>query len=153
MHVFNTIAALGLSLLLGANAFAAPEVSNADLKKQVFEAERSFAATMKQRDHAAFVRHLSDEAVFFGGPNVLTGKDAVAKGWKGFYEGDKAPFSWEPDSVEVLASGNLAISSGPVYGSDGTVRSRFNSIWRQDAPGVWHVVFDKGSPVCNCKPQ
>ncbi len=152
MHIFKNIAGLGLGLLLGASAMAAPEVSNADLKKQVFEAERGFAATMKARDHAAFARYLSDEAVFFGGANVLTGKDAVAKGWKGFYEGAQAPFSWEPDSVEVLASGTLAISSGPVYGVDGKLRSRFNSIWRQDAPGVWHVIFDKGSPVCNCKP-
>lgn len=151
MRFHQTIAGLCAGLLLAASASAAPEVSNADLQKQVFEAERAFAASMKQRDHAAFVRHLSDEAVFFGGPNVLTGKDAVAKGWKAFYDAPQAPFSWDPDSVEVLASGTLAISSGPVYDTEGKVRSRFNSIWRQEAPGVWRVVFDKGSPVCNCK--
>jgi len=24
--------------------------------------------------------------------------------------------------------------------------ARFNSIWRQEAPGVWRIVFDKGQP-------
>jgi hypothetical protein len=27
------------------------------------------------------------------------------------------------------------------------VVGRFNSIWRREAPGVWRVVFDKGSPA------
>ena len=33
-------------------------------------------------------------------------------------------------------------------GPSGKVIARFNSIWRREAPGVWKVVFDKGSPVC-----
>lgn len=153
MQVFRMIVGLGLAFVFGAGAHAAPAASNAELKKQVFEVERAFAATMKQRDHAAFVRHLADETVFFSGPTALTGKETVAKHWKAYYDGKDAPFSWEPDSVEVLASGTLAISSGPVFDPSGKVVSRFNSIWRQDAPGVWHVVFDKGTPVCNCKVQ
>jgi hypothetical protein len=35
----------------------------------------------------------------------------------------------------------------------GKVVSRFNSVWRQDAPGVWRVVFDRGEPVCDCAKQ
>jgi hypothetical protein len=45
----------------------------------------------------------------------------------------------------VLDSGTLALSSGPVRSPDGKVFARFNSIWRLEAPGVWRVVFDKGS--------
>ncbi len=153
MHIIKTVAGFGLGLFIAASATAAAPASNAELKKQVFEVERAFAATMKQRDHAAFVRYLSDEAVFYSRPAALAGKEAVAKQWKAYYDGKDAPFSWEPDSVEVLASGTLAFSSGPVYDPSGKVVSRFNSIWRQDAPGVWHVVFDKGTPVCNCKAQ
>lgn len=133
-----------------AGALAAP-LANADLKQQVADTERAFAATMKARDHAAFTSFLSDEAVFFGGPATLHGKEAVAKGWRRFYQKPTAPFSWEPDEVEVLASGTLAISSGPVYDPNGKLISRFSSIWRQEAPGQWRIVFDKGNEICDCK--
>ena len=150
MTLAKMIAAGVLSLCV-AGAGAAP--GNAELKKQVADTERAFAATMKARDHVAFTSFLSDEAVFFTGQAPLHGKQAVAKGWKRFYEKPAAPFSWEPDEVEVLASGTLAISSGPVYDPSGKLISRFSSIWRQEAPGQWRIVFDRGSEACDCKKQ
>jgi hypothetical protein len=33
---------------------------------------------------------------------------------------------------------------GPVFDPAGKCIGRFNSIWRQEAPGVWKIVFDKG---------
>lgn len=123
--------------------------SNADLQTQVRERERAFAKTMADRDHPAFVSFLADETVFFGrGP--LRGKKAVAEAWKGFYEGPKAPFSWEPDAVEVLDSGRLALSSGPVHDPEGKRVGTFNSVWRLEADGQWRIVFDKGCPPCAC---
>ena len=77
---------------------------------------------------------------------------AIAKGrqeepyWKPFFDGAQAPFSWEPDQVEVLASGQLALSTGPVRNAQGQVIGRFNSIWMREPGGRWRVVFDKGSP-------
>jgi ketosteroid isomerase-like protein len=65
----------------------------------------------------------------------------------------KPPFSWKPEVIEVAVSGNLAFSSGPVYGADGKQFGVFNSIWRREADGTWKVVFDKGCPVCNCAPK
>src|SRR4249920_250527 len=109
----------------------------------------SGAQTMADRDHAGFVSFLSDETVFVPeGGQALRGKQAVAAAWKRFYDGAQAPFSWEPDRVEVLDSGTLALSSGPVRDPQGTVVARFNSVWRQESPGMWRVVFDKGSDVC-----
>lgn len=124
-------------------AAAAPDLEA--LQRQVTETERSFARSMAERDHAAFSALLSEQAVFMG-RQVLRGKAEVAAGWKNFFVGDKAPFSWEPDRVEVLADGTLAHSTGPVRDSDGKLIARFNSIWRQEAPGVWRIVFDKGQP-------
>jgi ketosteroid isomerase-like protein len=149
MGLVRAIAGMALAMLV-AGAGAAP-LTNAQLKTQVADTERAFAATMKARDHDAFSRFLSDEAVFFSGPAPLRGKEAVAKGWKRFFEKPAAPFSWQPDEVEVLASGTLAISSGPVYDAGGKLISRFSSIWRQEAPGQWRIVFDRGSEVCDCK--
>lgn len=136
--------------LVAACATTAPQPSNAELQRQVADTERAFAKTMADRDHMAFVAFLSDEAVFFTGPKPLHGKDEVAAAWKRFYEKPQPPFSWEPDKVEVLASGTLAISSGPVRDASGKLVATFTSIWRQDAPGVWRIIFDKGNDVCDC---
>lgn len=116
------------------------------LAAQVTDTERAFARSMAERDAAAFARHLSEQAVFFGGPRVLNGKAAVATGWQRFFEGEKAPFSWEPDLVVVTVDGLLAHSSGPVRDPAGKPIARFNSVWRFEPPGVWRIVFDKGQP-------
>jgi hypothetical protein len=50
--------------------------------------------------------------------------------------------------VEVLNSGTLAITSGPVRDSKGTVFATFTSVWRLEEGGKWRVIFDKGNPVC-----
>lgn len=150
MRITSTIAGMALALI-AATAAAAPP-TNAELKQQVTETERAFAATMKARDHAGFTSFLSDEAVFFNQPEPpMRGKEAVAKRWKRFFDKPAAPFSWEPDEVEVLASGTLAISGGPVYDPNGKLISRFSSIWRLEAPGRWRIVFDRGSDICDCK--
>jgi len=131
-------------LLAGPVAMAQPDL--AALQREVFAAERSFARSMATRDPAAFARHLSAQAVFFGGASVLKGKAAVASGWQRFFDQPAAPFSWEPDQVEVLTDGTLALSTGPVRDPDGRPIARFNSVWRLEAPGTWRVVFDKGAP-------
>lgn len=145
----NALAALWIGLFW-LSALAAP-LTNAELRQQVTDTERAFAATMKARDHAGFTSFVSEEAVFFSGPARLRGKDAIAKAWKPFYDKPAAPFAWEPDEVEVLDSGTLAISSGPVVDPSGKLIARFSSIWRLEAPGTWRVVFDRGTDVCDCK--
>ncbi|MES2403763.1 MAG: nuclear transport factor 2 family protein [Pseudomonadota bacterium] len=116
-------------------------------QQQVFAAERAFAKSMADRNVSAFATHVSDEAIFFDGVGVLRGKKKVIAAWSRFFKSKTAPFSWEPDRVEVLQSGTLALSTGLVRDPNGKVIGRFNSIWRREAPGVWRVVFDKGSPA------
>ncbi len=120
------------------------------LADQVRDAERAFAKTMADRDHEAFGKYVSEEAVFFGGKGALRGRAQVMEGWKQLYEGDKAPFSWEPEQVEVLDSGTLALSTGPVRDPEGKSLGTFSSIWRREADGKWRVIFDKGCPPCKC---
>jgi ketosteroid isomerase-like protein len=142
-HLVRLVAGLlgGIELI----AMAQPDLDA--LRRQVEAAERAFARSMAERNHAAFTRHLSEHAIFFGTATPLKGKAAVAAGWKAFFDGAQAPFSWEPDQVEVLGDGALAHSSGPVRDANGKTISRFNSVWRQEAPGVWRIVLDKGSPL------
>lgn len=119
-----------------------------ELVEQVRAAETAFAATMAARDHAAFGTFLADEAVFFGGKGPLRGAAAVSAAWQRFFEGEPAPFSWRPETVEVLESGTLALTSGPVFDPEGAQFSVFNSVWRLETDGRWRVVFDRGCPPC-----
>ncbi len=138
--------ALGVALSVALAVTSAGAETNAELEAQVRARETAFAKTMADRDHAAFQTFLADEAVFFGGKGPTRGKAAVAADWKRLYEAPAAPFSWAPETVQVLDSGTLAISSGPVKSPDGKSVGTFNSVWRREKDGVWRVVFDKGCP-------
>jgi ketosteroid isomerase-like protein len=120
------------------------------LSDEVRNAEAAFAKSMADRDLAAFAALVSDEAIFLNGGKPLRGKAAVVEHWKRFFSAPAAPFSWRPDLVEVLPSGDLAHSEGPVSAPDGRVFARFYSTWRRSADGRWRVVFDNGHDVCNC---
>ncbi|WP_296001611.1 nuclear transport factor 2 family protein [Rugamonas sp.] len=152
MKIFSICAAMVLALT--AACATAPPPASAQLQQQVGDTERAFAAAMKARDFEAFVSFISDEAIFSGGEQPLRGKDAIANVWKRFFVKPEAPFFWTPDRVEVLASGTLASTAGPVYDASGKLIAHFSSIWRLEAPGKWRIVFDGGNEVCDCqKPQ
>ena len=87
------------------------------------------------------------------GRKTLRGKAAVAADWKRFYDGPRAPFSWKPERVEVLDSGTLGMTSGPVYDENGQRTGTFNSVWRRDEDGRWRIVFDIGCPSCAAGPS
>jgi ketosteroid isomerase-like protein len=120
-----------------------------ELARQVRAVETAFAKTMLDRDWAAFKTHIAGEAVFFGRLGVQRGRNAVAEAWKPFFTEPQAPFSWEPEQVEVLESGTLALSSGPVFDPEGKRIGTFQSIWRLETDSRWRIVFDKGCPPCN----
>jgi ketosteroid isomerase-like protein len=115
--------------------------------EQVLAVERAFAKTMADRDLQAFATFLSDEAVFFSGTTTLRGRQQITEAWAKYFADPAPPFAWDPDQVVVLESGSLALSTGPVVDPSGQVIGRFNSIWRLESPGVWKIVFDKGSPA------
>lgn len=139
---------LALALLLSAAALAAE--TNAELKEQVRRTEAAFAKTMADRDHAAFRRFLAADTVFLSGGQATRGAAAVAERWKRFFDGPAAPFSWAPEFVEVLDSGTLAMSSGPVRDPSGKRTGTFNSVWRREPGGEWKIVLDNGCPACDC---
>lgn len=121
------------------------------LAEQVRATEFRFAKTMADRDHKTFTSMLDEETVFFSRQGPLRGSKAVAEAWKPLFEGEEPPFSWEPERVEVLDSGALAFSTGPVKDPQGKRVGTFNSVWRRDAHGRWKIVFDSGCPPCDCK--
>ena len=148
MSRLKQILLAGMTLLM-AYTVSAQDPDLVQLRQQVENTERAFAATMADRDHESFTSFLSDEAVFFSGETPLRGKQQVADAWKAYFEEPEAPFSWEPQQVEVLDSGTLALSSGPVSDPGGKMIARFTSIWRLEASGNWRIIFDKGNRACD----
>jgi ketosteroid isomerase-like protein len=140
----------GVTLLAGVVPVETPAESRADLAHQVWDTERAFAKTMADRDHQAFASFLAVEAVFLSAQATLRGQPAVAQAWKALYEQPQAPFSWEPERVEVLDSGTLALSTGPVRDPGGNRVGTFTSVWRREGEGKWRIVLDSGCPPCRC---
>lgn len=122
----------------------------AEIDKRVAEAraaETAFAAAFAARDLSGFRALLAPDTIWMG-KEALHGPDAVMKAWNGYLTAAKPPFSWAPDLVLVLPSGDLARTSGPVLDPDGKLIARFQSIWRRKPAGGWEIVFDFGTEVC-----
>jgi ketosteroid isomerase-like protein len=122
--------------------------SGASVQEQVIATERAFAKSMADRDQPGFSRFVSAEAIFFSGAAPLHGRSQVVAAWSKYFKTPQAPFSWEPSTVEVLESGTLALSSGPVKDPSGHLIGTFTSIWRLEADHTWRIIFDKGNEVC-----
>jgi ketosteroid isomerase-like protein len=156
MNVSSSAAVLAVALgsLAAVTGSRAPseraDEARAAATAHVRSREQAFAKTMADRDYAAFPGFVSAEAVFLG-RRVLRGRDAVALGWRPLFEGPRAPFSWQPETVEVIDSGTLALSRGPVFDPDGRRTGTFTSTWRREADGEWRVVLDSGCPPCDCQ--
>jgi ketosteroid isomerase-like protein len=143
---WESVVLAGLLVTTGSAGSGAESLE--DLAARVRARETAFARTMADRDLSAFAAFVSEEALFLD-RGVLRGRTAVIEGWKRYFEGDRAPFSWAPDRVEVVDSGTLAVSSGPVYDPDGRRIGTFNSTWRRERDGEWRVVLDVGCPPCS----
>lgn len=130
---------------------AMAQVDRSALEREVTEAEKAFARSMAERRLDDFARHVAEHAVFFGPGEPLRGKAAVVAGWKAYFDGAQAPFSWGPDLVVVTGDGLLAHSTGLVRNPEGRPIGRFNSVWRRDADGQWRVLLDKGSPLSDAE--
>ena len=151
----NRIALVSQRLMLFASLMlvgCASDVVRGDreaLRQQVIETERAFAQSMVRRDFAAFAALVDEEAVFLSDNGPARGKQAVLDRWRKLFEKPQAPFSWAPGQVEVLDSGNLALSTGPVYDAKGKRVATFTSVWRLEAPDRWRIIFDKGDDACD----
>ena len=144
--LLSTVALVALASLAPAHA----QRGKSSPVDEVRAAETAFAKSMADRDAAAFSALIADETVFFGSKTVFHGKAEVVAGWKRFFDGPAAPFSWAPAEVEVLPAGTLGFTSGPVYDPKGQRIGTFNSVWQRQKDGTWKIIFDKGCPPCDC---
>lgn len=118
-----------------------------DNEREVAKVEKAFAQTMADRDFETFKTFIADDAVFWSGEKALRGKNEITAAWKGYFDGDIAPFSWQPETVLALETENLALSTGPVRNREGVTYAYFTSVWKKNAAGKWQIIFDKGQNI------
>lgn len=129
-----------------------PFIVGAGPAEEVRCAEIRFSRAVEQGDPDAFRAAIDADARFVGN-EVLRGPDAIAAAWAPFFAADGPRIAWRPRFVEVLESGQLALTRGPyridTRNEDGNLVTRwgtFNSVWRRAPDGRWRVVFDAGGP-------
>ena len=145
--------ALAVLILAATVLRSPPALSDTSLIEAVRCTEIAFSMAAESRDIQKFASHLDPDARFVSSA-VSRGAAEVAESWSVFFEPDGPRIAWRPQVVEVLESGDLALSRGPyrlqTIGESGeTVESwgTFNSIWRKTSLGKWLIVFDAGSPA------
>lgn len=145
---------MAMWLWFGLQAASAPVVAPVKpIDCPVWERELSFAQSVRDHDAEAFASHIDPDAVFsLDSATPTRGRAAIAKRWTGIVDGSAMRLQWYPDKVITAASGDIAWSTGPALlempeGKDRwkPMLSRFTSVWRKNADGQWHVVFDTGS--------
>ena len=137
-------AVLLINLLLAVSAAAGPT-------DEVRCREIGFSKSVEVQDHELF-RSFVDPDARFANASVLRGNEAIVDAWATFFVEDSPRIKWRPQFVEVLESGDLALTRGPYRIVDKNEKGElteswgtFNSVWRINADGEWLVVFDAGS--------
>jgi ketosteroid isomerase-like protein len=145
--VLNVVAVLAFSTPAFSKEPANPSL--ADLAEQVRATEIAFAKTLADRDVKAFTSMIAPDVIWLADA-PLRGPAAVLTRWQKFFDAPKPPFSWAPEIVEVQEGGKLALSTGPVFNPEGKRVATYTSIWRREDSGKWLIIFDRGSPDCDC---
>lgn len=113
--------------------------------------EVGFSKSVESQDREGFAALIDPDARFVGN-KVDRSREAIAEAWEVFFNGELPTIKWRPQFIEVLESGDLALSRGPYRIIDENEQGEvteawgtYNSVWRLNADGEWLIVFDAGS--------
>jgi ketosteroid isomerase-like protein len=118
-------------------------------KKEIEETEKEFSAMAQQEGiPAAFLAFAADDAVLMRNNILVVGKEAIKESL-GTGSGDNASLTWEPDFVDVAASGDLGYTYGKyIYtltdsaGNKQVQEGIFHTVWKRQQDGSWKFVWD-----------
>lgn len=145
-----------LSILFALILFSSCSQKKIDAEKEgqkLMQLSREWSKSASTDDVDKTVSYWADDAIFIAsGQPTLTGKQDI----RGMVEGmSKVPgfsISWEPVSVSVSESGDMAYliekNSTTMKDSTGnliTIPGRAVSIWKKDKNGDWKNVVDIGT--------
>jgi ketosteroid isomerase-like protein len=110
------------------------------------ETERAFSARATETNwRDAFIEYFADESVSFQ-PGPGPARERLRKA--PLPKPDERPFTWEPRTGDVAASGDLGYLTGPVRypQPDGSIRHGcYFSVWKKQEDGRFKVILDLGT--------
>jgi ketosteroid isomerase-like protein len=142
---------LSAAILLSACARVATLEPSADAGS-LAAAETAFAAhSVKAGSRDAFLHYFAADAVVFR-PGPVNGHEVYEKG-----ADPPIVLDWRPAWVEVSASGDFGLSTGPWKitskkdASQAPAYGQFVSIWKRTGAGPWRVAVDHGISHANAQ--
>src|SRR5215213_2393298 len=122
--------------------------------EKVMQLSREWSQAAYARDIEKTVGYWADNAVVMSaGQPVLSGKQAIRQMVEKSYKMPGFRISWQPQSVEVSESGDMAylignsqISFADSTGNPITIHNKAVEIWRKQADGSWKNVVDISTP-------
>lgn len=120
-------------------------------KEEIVETEMHFSAMAGEKGiPEAFISFAAEDAVLMRNNKLVVGKQALAS----YLDNqpskvDNEKLSWEPDFVDVSASGDLGYTYGNFTYSytdstGATIENKgiFHTVWKRQADGSWKFVWD-----------
>lgn len=122
--------------------------------EKVMQLSKEWSQAASAGDVEKIVSYWADDAVLMSaGQPVLTGKQAIRKMVEDSYKMPGFRISWQPHSVVVSESGDMAyllensqISFTDSTGKPFTISNKAVSIWRKQTDGSWKNAVDISTP-------
>ena len=116
-------------------------------KQEILATEQAFMELVKEQGmHKAFVSFAADDAVLMRNNSLIIGKENIDKQYQ---NQNSRGLVWEPDFIDVAASGDLAYTYGHYTytyadstGASIENQGVFHTVWKRQADGRWKFVWD-----------
>jgi ketosteroid isomerase-like protein len=138
-------------LALPLMAACQPAVDRAAATHALLERDRAWSRVAEAgKDVDSIVSFWSQDAhVVMPGAPPLVGTAAIRQMVSGSLAAPGFKIAWTPDSAEVSAAGDLGYTWGTTHlnlpdsaGHVVTSEARYLTVWRKEADGQWHCVWD-----------
>jgi len=126
-----------------------PSAKIEQYKVEVVNAEKAFAQLAKEKGmEKAFVAFAAEDAVLSRNNALIRGKEEISQ-YFGKESLREVSLEWEPDFVDVAASGDLAYTYGKFQfsaidtsGNPLKAEGIFHTVWKRQDDGQWKYVWD-----------
>jgi uncharacterized protein (TIGR02246 family) len=122
--------------------------------EKVMQLSKEWSKAASNRDVEKVVGYWADDAIVISaGEPILSGKQAIRQMVEESYKMPGFGISWQPQSVVVSESGDMAyilensqISFTDSTGKPITINNKAVSIWRKQTNGTWKNAVDISTP-------